>query len=271
MAEGMAQLSRRRTLELEREFYEQHWKSAGDASHAQERERIRLTASAVPSGVKRILDVGCGDGRLSEAIRHKQECFLVAFDLSMTALHRLAGPKVCGSAAQMPFRDRSFDLVVCTEMMEHLPEETYGAVEKEISRVANGFILITVPNQENLTENLALCPTCGSQFHIWGHLRTFSCRTLENLFEPFELVRTFAFGDNVESYNKSLLWIRQRLAGGFAWEEGTACYFCQATRPPTPRRAFVQRVCDSLNARFWTPLSKRPGWLLGLYARRGSC
>lgn len=265
----MPPLSGRHKLELERGFYERHWKATGEASHVRERERIRLTASAVPLGVKRVLDVGCGDGRVSEAIRQRHACILVAFDLSTTALHRVTGLKVCGSAAQMPFRDRSFDLVLCTETMEHFPEEIYGEVTKEISRVANDFILITVPNKENLTENLAVCPSCSSQFHVWGHWRSFSTRTLENLFGQFQLVRAFTFGDKVDSYNTSLLWIRHELAGGFAWEEGTACYFCGSTRRPIPRRPLLHRLCDGINARFWTPFSKRPGWLLGLYARRG--
>jgi hypothetical protein len=192
----------------------------------------------------------------------------VGFDLSAVALSRLPGPKCCGSAAQLPFRNRSFDLVVSTEMMEHVPEDIYSEVSKEISRVANQWILITVPNEENLSENLARCSSCGSRFHIWGHLRSYSTATLENLFDDFRLVRTFAFGSRVETYNKSLLWIRHNLAGGFAWEESTECYFCRSTRRSTPRRPLLERVCDGLNTRFWAPFSRRPGWLLGLYARR---
>ena len=260
-------MSSRRTLELERGFYERHWKSTGEATHGRERERIELTVSQVPPGTKRILDVGCGDGRLSQAIREKHDCFLVGFDLSTTALQRLQGPKVCGSAAQMPFRDRSFDLLVCTEMMEHLPPEIYPQVLKEFARVAGQSILITVPNDENLSENLAICPSCGSQFHTWGHLRSFSAKTLKNLFGPFQLVRSFAFGEKVEKYNKGLLWIRQNLGASFAWDEKTVCYFCGSSQRPLPRRLFLHRACESLNGRFWAPFSKRPGWLLALYAR----
>jgi len=260
-------LTSRRTLELERGFYERHWKSAGEASHARERDRIELTTSLVPPSVNRILDVGCGDGRLSKAIRQNRECFLVGFDLSITALGKLSGPKVCGSAARMPFPDQSFELIVSTEMMEHLPEEIYGEVLKEISRVAKDFILITVPNGENLTENEAVCSSCGSRFHIWGHLRSYAPQTLNGLFRPFRLVQIFPFGEQVERYNPGLLWVRQKLAGGFAWDEQAACYYCHSTRRPTPRQPFLDRVCESLNTRFWAPFSKRPGWLLALYRR----
>jgi cyclopropane fatty-acyl-phospholipid synthase-like methyltransferase len=89
MTGGLGSLTRPRTIELERSFYDRHWRSTGAASHARERKRIDLTTSALPPGVNQILDVGCGDGRLSKAIRKKRDCFLVGYDLSTTALGRL--------------------------------------------------------------------------------------------------------------------------------------------------------------------------------------
>jgi SAM-dependent methyltransferase len=267
MVKGMGLLSASRTLEREQRFYDTHWNTTGEVNHAGERERIELTTSVIPPDCNRILDVGCGDGRLSQTIRQGRECFLVGLDLSMTGLRRLSGTKCCASAAKLPFKSRSFDLVVSTEMLEHLPEEIYTQVLREMSRVAKQAILITVPNEENLDENLAHCRSCGNRFHIWGHLRSYSESTLASLFTEFRLEKSVAFGDEVETYNTRLLSIRHNLAGGFAWEDRTACYFCRSTVRPAPRRPFLHRVCDSLNARFWAPFSKRPAWLLGLYSR----
>jgi ubiquinone/menaquinone biosynthesis C-methylase UbiE len=221
----------------------------------------------VPSGAKRILDVGCGDGRLSEAIRRQQDCFLVGFDLSPVALSQLDKPTCCGSAIQLPFCDRSFDLVVSTEMMEHLPHEIYAKVLNEIARVAKHSILVTVPNDENLAENLAMCGSCRSYYHIWGHQRSYTLPKLNDLFDQFRLVRGFAFGEQIESYNKILLWIRQKVAGGFVYEERTLCYYCQSSHRSIPRLATLERICNSLNSRLWAPFVSRPGWLLGLYSR----
>ncbi|MGD0165293.1 MAG: class I SAM-dependent methyltransferase [Candidatus Sulfotelmatobacter sp.] len=253
-------------LQREQDFYDERWKNYGKPEN--DRGRIELTSSVIPAGCNRILDVGCGDGRLSQVIRKERECFLVGFDLSMVALRQYFGPRCCGSASQLPFLNRSFDLVVTTEVLEHLPEPVYHQALNEISRVTNKYILISVPNQENLTENLAACATCGCRFHVWGHLHSYSITGLEGLFSDFRLVRAFAFGDEGETYNRSLLWVRQRLAGRFAWEERTVCYSCHGTSSLVPRWPFLVRVCDGLNARFWAPFFKRPGWLLGLYARR---
>ena len=52
---------------------------------------------------------------------------------------------VLGDAARLPFRTSSFDLVVCSDVLEHIPND--GEVVKEISRtlVDKGIGIFTVP------------------------------------------------------------------------------------------------------------------------------
>jgi SAM-dependent methyltransferase len=253
----------------ERDFYDQRWEISGEAPSitAAEQDRIAQTTAVIPQGCKSLLDVGCGDGRLCKEVTEKLQCFLVAFDLSTVALARLAVPKCCGSAARLPFRDRSFDLVMATEVIEHLPDALYHQVLGELARVADKYILTTVPNRENLKEHLARCPACGSQFHVWGHVRSYSPGLLKEAFSGFKSVRIFALGDRVGTYNKFLLWLRHWLADAWYWEDRTFCPTCHASDRPSPRWSFLARLCDSLNFRLWAPLFKRRGWLLGLYQR----
>jgi len=247
----------------EQNFYEERW-HARDLSETEE-QRIDVTISSIPSSCNAILDIGCGDGRLSGRISRSRK--VIAYDLSITALKRSPSPKCCGSAHQLPFRDRSFDLVLSTEMLEHLPPRFYCSTIEEMARVANKYILITVPNSENLDENIARCATCNSRFHVWGHLRSFEPHALRALFIGFVPLRIFPFGPTTETYNKSLLWIRTRVAGGFAWEEGCVCHFCRATvQPSSP--SLVSRCCNFLNTRLWAPYKRRTSWLLALYERQ---
>ncbi len=250
----------------EQGFYDLRWETC-DLTPI-ERERIAWTVAAIPAECKRLLDVGSGDGRISHQVSKELGCFVVGFDLSTVALARLSVPRCCGSAAQLPFLDRSFDLVMATEILEHLPEALYPAVISELARVADTYILVTVPNRENLEENSAICPVCDSRFHVWGHVRSYSPASMEKLFAAFKPVRIFTFGDSVDTYNKFLLWLRHRVAGAWYWEDRTICYFCRATSRPAPRWPFLARVCDALNYRLWAPFFRRRGWLLGLYARQ---
>ncbi len=252
-------------IQREEHFYDRRWETR--ESSAGEMERIAVTLAAIPRPCKSLLDVGCGDGRLVLRIREKLGGLVVGFDLSTVALANVADPKCCGSADWLPFANRSFEVLLATEILEHVPHALYSRVLEELVRVADRYIVITVPNGENLNEVSARCGACGSRFHVWGHVRSYTPDVLEALFVGFKPIRFFSFGEQVGLYNRPLLWLRQRVAGAWYWERNTACYFCRATCPPSPRWPFLARVCDALNARFWASFFKRSSWLLCLYAR----
>jgi SAM-dependent methyltransferase len=108
-------------------------------------ERIvaRLRLPARP----RILDAGCGSGRnMVELARHGEVTGVeIARASAELARGRHLGEVVEGSVMQMPFADDSFDLVVCLDVIEHLPDDR-GAL-RELRRVLapDGALIVTVP------------------------------------------------------------------------------------------------------------------------------
>jgi len=84
-----------------------------------------------------VLDVGCGNAPYRGAL---PAAAYVGMDVS-------PGPAtaVCGRCEQLPFADSSFDAVVCTEVLEHLPRPVECL--REIRRVLKdgGAAYITVP------------------------------------------------------------------------------------------------------------------------------
>ena len=98
-----------------------------------------------------ILDAGCGEGFTLERFRlagvgaHLEGIDLNpgAIDLGRTPHPHLALTQ--GSVYQLPYADNTFDLVVCTEVLEHL--ERPADALTELSRVAKRYVIITVPHE----------------------------------------------------------------------------------------------------------------------------
>ena len=97
------------------------------------------------------------------------------------------------------FSDSSFDLIIITEVVEHLNDEDLASMLSEANRllVTGGYICITTPNDEVLEENHVMCPDCGCVFHRWQHVRTWTITSLQQLlakysFQP-KLIRKLAW------------------------------------------------------------------------------
>ena len=81
---------------------------------------------------------------------------------------------VISDISALPFADHSFDLVSCLEVLEHLPYSTFFDALTEISRITKKYVLVSVPNEENLDLLLVTCPKCRCRFHPTYHVRSFS-------------------------------------------------------------------------------------------------
>jgi SAM-dependent methyltransferase len=104
------------------------------------------------TGARRILDVGCGEGfTMRELRRDGVEAGMVGVDLSPAALawnrdqQMARSPLMVADVHQLPFADTSFDLVLCLEVLEHLPDSALGL--RELLRVTRHHILVSVPHE----------------------------------------------------------------------------------------------------------------------------
>lgn len=256
-----------RMNDTDQELYNLRW-AATETMSAVETARVEFTAAAIPKSCGTILDVGCGDGRLTREL-DRRGYRVTGVDFSEVALSKLPTPAVRASADAIPVADLSYDLVVSTEMLEHLDVNVYERAIIEFSRIARKCILITVPNREPLAEHLAVC-ACGHKFHIWGHKRSYRSTLLEGLFPGFQLAKLQDFGPPIRSYNRILLPVKQRLCRKWAWDTATRCANCGAVSAPAPRFPTVVKLCDYINAKLhaFPSLTTRRSWLLAVYTRQ---
>lgn len=95
----------------------------------------------------KILDVGCGTGMAAEKLRAFGEVYGV--DISprsiMEARNRLDG--VCVSLGEgLPFRDEIFNVIVCTETIEHFVDPVAALSEFNRALKPEGHLIISTPN-----------------------------------------------------------------------------------------------------------------------------
>jgi SAM-dependent methyltransferase len=165
-----------------------HFQGAEPESFSQAASRLRFIARRLGDG--RVLNIGIGDGTF-EAAALARGVELWALDPSESAVESLRerlglGDRArVGWAQELPFDDRFFDVVVVSEVLEHLDDATLAASLREIRRVLHpgGRIIGTVPAREDLRAQMVVCPHCTRQFHRWGHERSFDVATLRQLLE----------------------------------------------------------------------------------------
>ena len=133
----------------------------------------------------RILDLGCGIGRHLYTAYQNDNLEIIGLDRGFTDLKTAKDRKkdfdhldnsnrhlhfVHGDGLKLPFQDNTFDIVICSEVLEHILD--FRSVIKEIKRVLRpqGTFAVSVPNF--LPE--AICWQLSTDYiDDTGHLRIF--------------------------------------------------------------------------------------------------
>lgn len=147
-------------------------------------EDIRLDYLKVNKNTM-LLDVGCGRGTTLVPFS-KLTKIAVGVDLNRNSLITAKAKDndtskallVNGLADKLPFKEETFDVVVCREMLEHVDKPSVTL--KELSKVLrpNGYLCLTVPNSR--TEKL-LSFINPKWMEICGHSSLFTALELNSL------------------------------------------------------------------------------------------
>jgi len=246
-------------------FYRQFYEQAGIAEEdVGAEERIPVTLDMIPHDVNSILDVGCGEGTF---LRSTDSAALkVGLDISHATLRLVnTGHRVLASSDVLPFREDRFDLVVSTEVLEHLPPGAFEASCGEMQRVARRYILISVPFHEDLAGKQARCPRCGHIFHIHLHVRSFDLSILEKAF-PGWCRKEYRFsGPQERTFPPWLLKIRREYGHRWEWDKNALCPQCGHKGNQPPVRSVISAATSLLAG---LTGKRHPKWVSVLYEKR---
>lgn len=138
--------------------------------------REAIVRSLLPKGTGlRVLDVGCGTGHLAARLANDGYS-VVGLEPNPTAFSyavRRIPEAIAGDAQRLPFPDASFDIVISTDVLEHVPDD--AAAANEILRVLkpHGVAVLTVP-----ALHILWCP----QDVTLGHKRRYTKNMLRHVF-----------------------------------------------------------------------------------------
>jgi methionine biosynthesis protein MetW len=132
------------------EYYNQYWSDGGFQPWGSLDPDLRALYETRVSPGADCLDVGCGDGRTSGLWLREHAASYVGVDVSEPAVHeaRRLGldARPITDASELPFSDKSFDVVVCIEVLEHLFQPFDAAVEIRRVLRPGGLLIASVPN-----------------------------------------------------------------------------------------------------------------------------
>ncbi len=152
---------------------------------------VKLDRLALSPG-DRVLDLGCGRGRHLHALASKDGLSAIGLDLDFTDVQATRDAfawapdargwgVMQGDALRLPFANDTFDAVVCSEVLEHLPD--YEAAVAEVARVLKpaGVFAVSVPR----AWPEAICWRLSEDYRNepGGHVRIFKANALAKTVE----------------------------------------------------------------------------------------
>jgi len=146
-----------------------------------------------------ILDVGCGEGKITSLIQQRySKAFVAATDIDYSFLRQNAArsiPRLAVSVLpDLCFSDASFDVVLLCEVLEHLdtPERALEAVR----RVSRKYVIVSVPREPIWRVcNMLRMKYLRAWGNTPGHIQHFSPRSFRDLltrhFSRVKIVKPF--------------------------------------------------------------------------------
>tara|TARA_Y100000385_G_C13097168_1_gene642080 strand:+ start:3074 stop:3775 length:702 start_codon:yes stop_codon:yes gene_type:complete len=166
-----------------------YWQTTGIKAFTSNTGRLDYVGRLVTRfGKSKVLTIGVGDLYL-EKILLKNRMDLYVLDPSQTSISSATQSlsldserAIVGYSQNMPYESDFFDVIVMSEVLEHLDDDILSGTIKELHRVLKkgGRFIGTVPFNENLKKSEVMCPHCDAVFHKVGHVRSFDKLSMLN-------------------------------------------------------------------------------------------
>ncbi len=204
-----------------RDYLAEYRYDSAEAAHTEKYLWPYVVSLCAELGVRRVVDIGCGNGALCRELASRGyevvgcEPSADGIRLARSAAPELVFHQIGVDDDPSQVGDESFDVVIATEVIEHLvrPRNLLRFAKKVIR--PGGHLIISTPFHGYL-KNLALALTNKWDSHLtplWdgGHIKLWSHKTLSQLLKEggFRLVRFIGAG-RIPLLWKSMIMVAQK-------------------------------------------------------------
>ncbi|MFH1539096.1 MAG: methyltransferase domain-containing protein [bacterium] len=168
-----------------------HHSHADDPLHSEKNRIIEEAIELLKPGS--LIDIGCGSGKLLYAVSPFVKTLAVGLDISEKGFSSCCGDivAVCGDAERLPIGDNRFECVVCSDVLEHLPNPETALSEIGRILLPEGHLIATVPNM-----------FCLDSFEGKTHLIESTIKSANRLGKMLGLDEIFPAGWNTHIHKK---------------------------------------------------------------------
>jgi SAM-dependent methyltransferase len=162
----------------------------GQQSVAEWTEGKQIALRLVPSGKgKRALDVGARDGHQTRWLRER------GYDVTSVDVEQLFPECIQVDAnKRLPFDDEQFDLIWCSEVIEHLNEPVFALSELRRITKSGGSLILTTPNSYALLFRvIAMFGLTPPRIQRKDHVQFFDINDIKRLAPDAELFGYFPY------------------------------------------------------------------------------
>ncbi len=230
-----------------------------------EKARAEDVVRMLPAEGRSALDLGARDGFFSLKLAERYEN-VTALDLSEPLINHPSVACVKGDACALPFADDAFDVVLCCEVLEHIPPRLLASACSGIARVTKRHAVIGVPFRQDIRVGRTTCYSCGETNPPWGHANAFNEARIQDLFSGLQLEQLSFVGTNESFTNMTSTFLMDFAGNPYGtYDQDEACIHCGRILQPPPERSIIQKLAtrasihlNRIQASFTRP---HPNWI----------
>lgn len=110
--------------------------------------RLKIVMGLIRGRNKLILDLGCGKGYVGNELKKDNNVIFAEIDPEL--IKGVRGDKVILDAVNMPFKENTFDYIICGDVLEHIKEDKKVLENVYATLKKGGRAVIAVPAYKGL-------------------------------------------------------------------------------------------------------------------------